>query len=187
MQMSKRDALDLVYKSEDHAADLLRLADSLNSSLSDVRNTSLNATNAIQAHSSIKNMIEQAEILAEQSSYTISNTLGLVSRPNGSIDVTSKNSMIFSSQLLNESKNLSRNTEGLVSHLNGLKTKVDEIQKRTYVFTGQINEQLRSLRTLPNDTSSKLQEAKDLALSASSTAAGTLGHIMNFSHKLTNA
>lgn len=187
MQMSKRDALDLVYKSEAHAADLLRLSGSLNSSLSEVHNTSLNATNAIQAHSSIKKMIEQAEVLAEQSNHTVSETLRLVSGPNGSLDITSKNSKMFSSQLLNESKNLSRNTEGLVSHLNGLKRKVNEIQKRTHVFTGQINEQLRSLRTLPNDTSSKLQEAKDLALSANATAAGTLGHIVNFGQKLTTA
>ncbi|XP_068093303.1 laminin subunit alpha-1 [Hyperolius riggenbachi] len=187
MQMAKRDALDLAYKSEDHAADLLTLSDSLNSSLSDVRNTSLNATNAIHAHSSIKNMIEHAESLAEQSNYTITEALCLVSGQNGSLDVASKETMAFSSHLLNETKILRRNTEGLVSHLNGLKTKVDEIQKRTRVFTGQIKEQLRALRTLPNDTSAKLQEAKDLALSANSTTASTLHHIINFNHKLTNA
>ncbi|XP_072008302.1 laminin subunit alpha-1 [Engystomops pustulosus] len=187
LQMSKRDNLDLVYKAEDHAAALQSLADSLNSSLSDVRNISLNATNAVQAHSGIKSTIEQAEAVVEQANTTVTEALSMVSGSEGSLGSTSQNSINFSSKLLDESKNLSRNTEGLVSHMKSLKTKVDNIQKRTRAFTGQINEQLRVLRTLPNDTSAKLQDAKDLALSANASAAGTLRHIINFSQKLTNA
>ncbi|KAM9308338.1 laminin subunit alpha-1 [Gastrophryne carolinensis] len=187
LQMSKRDALDLIYKAEEHAAALVMLSDTLNSSLSDVRNTSLNATNAIQVHSSIRSVIEQAEEQARQSNYTITPVLSLMSGPNGSLDNVAKDSLVFSSRLLNESKQLSQNNEGLVSQLNGLKTKVEKIQKRTYTFTGQINEQLHALRNLPNDTNKKLVEAKVLALSANATAAGTLSHIEKFSQKLTNA
>ncbi|XP_069813854.1 laminin subunit alpha-1 isoform X1 [Dendropsophus ebraccatus] len=192
MQMSKRDVLDLVYKAEDHAAGLQNLADSLNSSLSDVRNNSLNATNAVQAHSGIKSMIEQAEAVMEQANNMATEALSTVSGPEGSgfglgFGSESEHSIMFSSKLLHEAKNLSRSTEGLVSRFKGLKTKVDNIQKRTRAFTGQISEQLRTLRSLPNDTGSKLQDAKDLALSANASAAGTLSHIMNFSQKLTNA
>ncbi|MEE6464431.1 hypothetical protein FKM82_006256 [Ascaphus truei] len=187
MQMAKRDALDLVYQAEDHAADLQRLSDSLNSSLSDARNTSLNATNAIHAHSDIQNVIEQAEKLAEQSNYTITEALALVLGPEGSLPFASKNSLGFSTQLVNESNNLRQNTEGLVSDLNGLKVKVDKIQKRTRAFTHQINDQLLALRTLANDTSEKLQDAKELALSANVSAADMLSHIMNFGQKLLNA
>ncbi|CAJ0966335.1 unnamed protein product, partial [Ranitomeya imitator] len=187
MEMSKRDALDLVYQAEDYATGLQSKADSLNSSLSDVRNNSLNATNAVQAHSGIKSRIEEAEAVVEQANFTAYEALSMVSGPVGSISSASRIALNFSSKLLDESKNLSRNTQGLVFHLKGLKTKVDNIQKRTHAFTGQINEQLRALRTLPNDTSSKLQDAKELALSANASAASTLSHITNFSQKLTNA
>ncbi|KAM8966911.1 laminin subunit alpha-1 [Pelodytes ibericus] len=187
MQMAKRDALDLVYKAEDYAAQLQKLSASLNSSLLDVKNMSLNATSAVHAHTDIKNMIEQSEILADQSNHTATNLLVSVTGPKGSSESASKNSMKLSTHLLNEAKNLSRNTEGLMSDLNGLKTKVDKIQKRTHAFTRQINEQLLALRNLPNDTSEKLQDAKQLALSANASAAGTLNHIMNFNQKVLNA
>ncbi|KAM4688464.1 laminin subunit alpha-1 [Discoglossus pictus] len=187
MEMSKRDALELVYQAEDHAADLQKRADSLNSSLLDIRNTSVNATNAIQAYSDIKRNIEQAETLAEQSNYTITEAQTLVFESEESLQLLAKKSMKFSTQLLNEAKNLSRHTEGLVSDLKGLKTKVDKIQKRTHAFTSQINDQLLALRSLPNDTSGKLQDAKELALSANASAAGTLSHIRNFRQKLMNA
>uniref|UniRef100_A0A4X2M7H8 Laminin subunit alpha-1 n=1 Tax=Vombatus ursinus TaxID=29139 RepID=A0A4X2M7H8_VOMUR len=64
MQMSKRGALDLVYRAEDHAAELMRLAEVLDRGLTDARDVSLNATNAIHAHSSIQSLIEGAEKLA---------------------------------------------------------------------------------------------------------------------------
>uniref|UniRef100_A0A8C5PK68 Laminin subunit alpha-1 n=1 Tax=Leptobrachium leishanense TaxID=445787 RepID=A0A8C5PK68_9ANUR len=187
MQMAKRDALDLVYKAEDYAAELHKLSASLNSSLLDVRNTSFNATNAVHVHTDIKKMIEQSETLAAESNHSATEVLDLVSRPKKPSVFASKNSVKSSKQLLNEARNLSHNTEGLVSDLNGLKTKVDKIQRRTHAFTRQINEQLLALRNLPNDTSEKLHSAKELALSANSSAAGTLSHIMNFNHKVLNA
>ncbi|XP_053323848.1 laminin subunit alpha-1-like [Spea bombifrons] len=187
MQMAKRDALDMVYKAEDYAAELHKLSASLNSSLLDVRNASLNATSAIHSHTDIKNMIEQSEVLAEQCNHTVTGVLAMVSGANGSLQVAPKNSMKFSTQLLNEAKNLSLSTEGLVSDLNDLKTKADTIQKRTHAFTRQISEQLLALRNLPNDTSEKLQDAKELALSANVSAAGTLNHITNFNQKVLTA
>ncbi|XP_053570910.1 laminin subunit alpha-1 [Bombina bombina] len=187
MQMAKRDALDLVYQAEDHATELQNLSGSLNSSLLEVRNVSLNATSAVHAHSDIKHMVDQAEDLAEQCNYTVSEAQTLVFGPEGTLQFDSERTMKLSSQLLNEANKLSKSTEGLVSDLNGLKTKVDKIQKRTRAFTRQINDQLLALKTLPNDTSEKLQDAKKLALSANTSAAGTLKHIMNFSQKLMNA
>ncbi|XP_063307614.1 laminin subunit alpha-1 isoform X1 [Pelobates fuscus] len=187
MQMSKRNALDLVYKAEDYAAEFQKLSASLNSSLLDVRDVSLNATSAIHVHTDIKTMIEQSQILAEESNHTAAEVLALLSSSKKNSQFSSKNSMKLSTQFLKEVKNLSRNTEGLVSDLNGLKTKVEKIQKRTHAFTHRINEQLLALRSLPNDTSEKLHDAKELAVSANSSAADTLNHIMTFHHKVQNA
>ncbi|KAM4704989.1 laminin subunit alpha-1 [Rhinophrynus dorsalis] len=180
MQMAKRDALDLVYQAEDYATNLTKQSHLLNSSLSEVRDTTLDATSAVQAHSAISNIIEQAETMADQDNRTITEAHPFVS-------ASSENSLVFSTQLLNEANTLSQNTEGLVSNLNGLKKKVDKIQTHTREFTHKINNQLLALNSLPDDTSGKLQDAKELAMSANVSAAGTLSHIMNFNEKLLNA
>eukprot|EP00079_Xenopus_tropicalis_P016422 XP_004915294.1 PREDICTED: laminin subunit alpha-1 isoform X1 [Xenopus tropicalis] len=181
MQMAKRDALELVYKAEDHAADLMKISESMNSSLLDIRDTTLNATVAVLTKSEISNMVEQAWALADQSNHTITEAQESVS-----LQSTCERSMMFSRQLLNEAKNLSRNTEGLMTDLNKLKTKVAKIQNRTLMFTLQINKHLLALTMLPNDTSEKLHNAKELALSANASAAGTLSHIMRFNEEVLN-
>uniref|UniRef100_A0A8C4MR81 Laminin subunit alpha-1 n=1 Tax=Equus asinus asinus TaxID=83772 RepID=A0A8C4MR81_EQUAS len=65
MQMSKRRALDLVYRAEDHAAELQRLAGALDSGLGNVKRVSLNATSATHVHSSVQSRIEASEKLAQ--------------------------------------------------------------------------------------------------------------------------
>uniref|UniRef100_A0A8C4RZG4 Laminin subunit alpha-1 n=2 Tax=Erpetoichthys calabaricus TaxID=27687 RepID=A0A8C4RZG4_ERPCA len=74
MNMSTRGVLDLVFKAEDHAAVLKKLADSLE----DVRNVSVNATTAVHANLNIKNNIEEAERKAEQANSTVAVVLDLV-------------------------------------------------------------------------------------------------------------
>ncbi|OCT76655.1 hypothetical protein XELAEV_18031856mg [Xenopus laevis] len=181
MQMAKRDVLELVYKAEDHAANLLKISEAMNSSLLDIRDTTLNATVAVLPNSEISHMVEQAWVLADQSNRTITE-----SQKSVSLQSTCERSMMFSWQLLNEAKNLSRSTEGLMTDLNKLKTKVAKIQNRTLAFTLQINKQLLALTMLPNDTSEKLHNAKELALSANANAAGTLSHIMKFNEEVLN-
>ncbi|KAG8442156.1 hypothetical protein GDO86_011091 [Hymenochirus boettgeri] len=186
MQMAKRDALELVYKAEDFATNLLKHSESMNSSLLEVWNATVNASNALLTHSDIHYIIEQAWTLSQQSNSTITKDKDLVWGPDGSLQFTSEKSMASSTQLLNEAKNLSQITEGLMTDLDKLKSKVAKIQNHTHVFTLQISDHLIALRTLSNDTSKKLNDAKKLAMSANTSAAGTLSHIMNFNEKLMN-
>ncbi|EMP33411.1 Laminin subunit alpha-1 [Chelonia mydas] len=144
MQMSTRGALDLVYRAEDHAAEFQKLAEALDSGLSNVRNVSLNATNAVHAHSSITNLIEKTENLADDASRVITNPLD---SPEESLDSLGKEALQLSSKFLNETKNLKRKNE---------------------------------------DTSDTFFEAKELAVSANTSAVAGLIHIVDFNQKLLN-
>uniref|UniRef100_A0A8D2L172 Laminin subunit alpha-1 n=1 Tax=Varanus komodoensis TaxID=61221 RepID=A0A8D2L172_VARKO len=65
MQLSARRALELVYRTEEHAAELQRIGDVLDSGLLNVRNMSLNSRNAVHVYSAIKSMTESADGLAK--------------------------------------------------------------------------------------------------------------------------
>uniref|UniRef100_A0A4W4DP19 Laminin, alpha 1 n=1 Tax=Electrophorus electricus TaxID=8005 RepID=A0A4W4DP19_ELEEL len=81
MQLTKRDALQLVYRAEDHAQALSKQAQALYSNLSEVRGASLNATSTSQAYSDISATIQQAEDLALVVSQNASTVFNLVSQP----------------------------------------------------------------------------------------------------------
>ncbi|XP_038249040.1 laminin subunit alpha-1 [Dermochelys coriacea] len=183
MQMSMRGALDLVYRAEDHAAEFQKLAEVLDSGLSNVRNVSLNATNDVHAHSSITSLIERTENLADDASRVITNPL---ESPEESLDSLGKEALQLSSKFLNETKNLKRKNEGLESRLNRLKKKVEKIQESAHKITNQLNDSRLALRALPNDTSDTFFEAKELAVSANTSAVAGLSHIVDFNQKLLN-
>uniref|UniRef100_A0A8C8SN99 Laminin subunit alpha-1 n=1 Tax=Pelusios castaneus TaxID=367368 RepID=A0A8C8SN99_9SAUR len=140
MQMSTRGALDLVYRAEDHAAEFQRLAEALDSGLSNVRNVSLNATSAVDAHS-IKSLIEKTENLADDASRVIVKSLDSVS-----IDVGILGYFLYLILVLN-----------------------------TCLYAAA-----------PPYTSDKIFKAKELAVSANTSAVAGLSPMVEFSQKLLN-
>ncbi|XP_078543662.1 laminin subunit alpha-1 [Lissotriton helveticus] len=186
MQMSKREVLDLVYKAEDHAADLQALASSLGSSLLEVRNVTVNATYAVHSHSFIKNKIEQADDLAQKANLTLVISEHLIFRHNTSLDSVARKSLMVSTELLSEVNNLTNKSEGIMFDMSRLKMKVDLIRKNTSLLATQISDSLLSLNALRNDTNERLPEAKGLAISANVSVGEALSRILNFSEKLQN-
>nr|XP_033789904.1 laminin subunit alpha-1 [Geotrypetes seraphini] len=184
MQMAKRGALDLVYRAEDHTAKLQSLARALDSALLDVRNVSLNATAAIHAPSTIQSLIEQAESLGEESKWTGEATLELVFKSDGSLDSIGKKALKLNIELLKDARNLSRKAEDLLSDLNELKERERKTQDGANKISKQLSNQLLALRSLPNDTGENLLLAKELAVSANTSALYALNHLMNFSQTL---
>ncbi|KAL8182297.1 UNVERIFIED_CONTAM: hypothetical protein K2H54_051811 [Gekko kuhli] len=171
MQMSTRGALDLVYKAEDHAADLQRLAHVLDSGLSNVRNISLNATNAVQAYSTIKSLTENAESLADDADRIITEQVILCS--------------ILSSRLCGLIE-VSGVLHRLVSGLNEINIKVEKFKEKADGIAKQLNGSLLQMTALPNDTSENIIAVKELAVSANVTAINGLNHTGVFSEKLLN-
>ncbi|XP_029446888.1 laminin subunit alpha-1 [Rhinatrema bivittatum] len=186
MQMAKREALDLVYRAEDHAAELQRLSRSLDSALLEVRNMSLNATSAVHVHSSIQSLIEQAESLGDESNHTGTHALESVFKSDGPLDSIGKKALKLNIELLKDARNLSRKSEDLVSDLNKLKERERKIQEGAKKISKQLTNPLLILSSLPNDTGENLLLAKQLAVSANISAVSALNRLMNFSHKLMN-
>lgn len=183
MQMSVRGVLDLVYRAEDHAAQFQRLADALESGLSKVKDVTLNATAAVYTHSSVKNVIERTESLADDASRVVNGPLDL---PDESLGLLGKDTLQLSSKVQNEAKNLKKKSNGLLSELNGLSKKVEKIQESTVKIVSHLNDSLLALKALPNGTRKYMLEVKELAVSANTSAMVGLSHFEDFSQKLLN-
>uniref|UniRef100_A0A8B9RAB4 Basement membrane-specific heparan sulfate proteoglycan core protein n=1 Tax=Astyanax mexicanus TaxID=7994 RepID=A0A8B9RAB4_ASTMX len=79
MELTKRDALQLVYRAEDHAQALSKEAQAVYNTLTGVREASTNITSASQVNSNISDNIHQAENQALSANQTASSALSLVS------------------------------------------------------------------------------------------------------------
>uniref|UniRef100_A0A8D1QRG4 Basement membrane-specific heparan sulfate proteoglycan core protein n=1 Tax=Sus scrofa TaxID=9823 RepID=A0A8D1QRG4_PIG len=182
MQMSQRGALELVYRAEDHAAELQRLAGALDSGLGDVRNVSLNATSATHIHSDIWSLIEESEKLAEDALETVSN----VSAVSESLVADVKAAVQRSSEFLRESSSLSRKHGGITSELKELKNTTSRFQENANQITRQINESLLLLRAIPEGVSDRGTRIQELAASANQSATSTFRNVLGLSQKLRN-
>ncbi|XP_062987367.1 laminin subunit alpha-1 [Elgaria multicarinata webbii] len=183
MQMSTRQALDLVYRTEDHAAELQKVVHALNSGLLNVRNVSLNATNAVDAYSTIKSLIENADSLASDAYRIVTESMHV---PKETVNSTGKNVLHLSVKYLTEAKGLHKKSEGLEPGLNKMKMKVEKIKEKASGTAQQFNESLLQLTALPNDTSENILAVKELAVSANVTALNGLSRTSGFSAKLLN-
>ncbi|XP_077208858.1 laminin subunit alpha-1 isoform X1 [Paroedura picta] len=183
MQMSTRGALDLVYKAEDCAADLQKLAHALHSGLSDVRNVSLNATNATHAYSTIKSLTENAENLADDADRIVTEQVIL---PKEDSNSTGERVLQLSYTLLTEAKSLQKKYQGLVSGLNEMNIKVEKFKEKADGMAKKLNGSLLQMTALPKDTSENIIAVKELAESAKMTAVNGLNHSGDFSEKLLN-
>ncbi|XP_042299087.1 laminin subunit alpha-1-like isoform X2 [Sceloporus undulatus] len=182
-QISTRGALDLVYRTEDHAASLQRIVRALDNGLLDVRNVSLNATNAVHAYSTIKSLIENAESLAGDAYRTVTESVPVSKE---SFNSTEKNVLQPSSKLLTEAKSLHKKYEGLVSGLYDMNIRVGKFKEQANRIAKQFNDSMLQLNALPNDTSENILAVKFLAVSANVTAVNGLSHTGYFSEKLLN-
>ncbi|KAH0617809.1 hypothetical protein JD844_016413 [Phrynosoma platyrhinos] len=182
-QISTRGALDLVYRTEDHAASLQRIVHALDNGLLNVRNVSLNATNAVHAYSTIKSLIGNAESLAGDAYRTVTESVHV---PKESFNSTEKNVLQPSSKLLTEAKSLHNKYEGLVSGVYNMNIKVGKFKEQANRIAKQFNDSLLQLNALPNDTSENILAVKILAVSANITAVSGLSHTGCFSEKLMN-
>ncbi|TSK16092.1 Laminin subunit alpha-1 [Bagarius yarrelli] len=78
MELTEKDALQLVYKAEDHAQTLRKEAQTINSTLFGIKEASLNATTAFLGISAITDSIQQAENVTLSVNETASHALNLL-------------------------------------------------------------------------------------------------------------
>uniref|UniRef100_A0A673Z070 Laminin, alpha 1 n=1 Tax=Salmo trutta TaxID=8032 RepID=A0A673Z070_SALTR len=85
MELRKQEALELVYKAEDHAQELTSPRLPVCSSLAEVMNTTVKATSAAHANSNIRVNIQPAEEMADRAILTAAMALNMVSRRSFSV------------------------------------------------------------------------------------------------------
>ncbi|MBZ3888985.1 Laminin subunit alpha-1 [Sciurus carolinensis] len=182
MQMSKRRAIDLVHRAEDHAAELQRLAGVLDRGLENVRHVTLNATSAAHVHSTLQSLTEESEKLASDAYRTI-NKISLFSE---SLLYNGTAALQRSSRFLNKSNNLSRKHQGITLELSKLRHRANGFQENADEIIRQTNESLLILRAIPEGMRDKGTKTKELALSANESAVRTLKDVVGLSQKLLN-
>ncbi|XP_006164208.1 laminin subunit alpha-1 [Tupaia chinensis] len=179
MQMSKRNAVDLVYRAEDHAAELQRLARVLDSGLESGKHVSLNATSAAHVHSNIQNLIEESETLAKDAHQ-------MVTKFSGALVSNGKAALQQSYKSLKEANNLSRKRQGITLKLSDVKRAANRFQENADKIIRQTNDSLLILRAIPEGVSDIGLQTKELATSANQNAVSTLKAVMGLSQKLLN-
>ncbi|XP_021120891.1 laminin subunit alpha-1 isoform X2 [Heterocephalus glaber] len=180
MQMSGRKVIDRVYGAEGHAAELQRLAGVLDSGLENVRHVSLNATSAVRVHSDIQSLMGQSESLAidaqETSRRTRLSSASLVSR--------GKEAVRHASGFLEDSSSLSGKQQGLTRKLSELKSTASRVQETVGRLARQTSQSLSTLRVIPEGARDQAAGSKELAESASQSAARAVQKVMGLSRKL---
>ncbi|KAL7984390.1 hypothetical protein Chor_002960, partial [Crotalus horridus] len=182
MQLSTRGALELVYKTEDHASELEKIVHALDSGLLNVRNVTVNVTNSVHVYSTIRNVVESAENLASDVTKIIYEHV-----QRGPFNTTGKNVLQLSSTALTDAKHLHKKYDGLRSGLNEINIKVERLKAKASGIAKRFNDSLLQLTALPRDTNENILAIKRLALSANLTALNGISHTVGFSEKLLNS
>uniref|UniRef100_A0A3P8YRH4 Laminin, alpha 1 n=1 Tax=Esox lucius TaxID=8010 RepID=A0A3P8YRH4_ESOLU len=169
MELRKKDALELVYRAEDYAQELNNKAQALNSSLSEVRNGSLNSSSAAHANHSIRADVLAAMETADQANLTATIALNMVSHC----------STVHS--LFTIADTMSENDSGhfIVAHVHVVvcvplalvasmaESALTEAESRTE----RLYERLKPLKTLGENLSRNLSEIKEMINQARKQAA----------------
>uniref|UniRef100_A0A8C6Y3U8 Laminin subunit alpha-1 n=1 Tax=Naja naja TaxID=35670 RepID=A0A8C6Y3U8_NAJNA len=190
MQMSTRGALELVYKTEDHAAELEKNVHALDSGLLNVRNVTVNVTNSVHVYSTIKNLVESAENLASDVTKIVYEPIHVVNTNENilaikrlalSANLTAFNGIShtngFSEKLWNSSSALSKvndtlqkTNELIIDSTNAAASaekKVNEVEIQAGLLYGR----LKPLKILEENLSRNISEIKELINQARKQAA----------------
>ncbi|XP_072536108.1 laminin subunit alpha-1 [Salminus brasiliensis] len=184
MDLTKRDALQLVYRAEDHAQAISKEAQAVHSTLYGVRDASLNVTNASQVNSNISDNIQQAEELALSANQTASSALNLTLQANESLTVLGKRAVQRSFTILNDSAALNNYTEGLALNVSDVNGRLNLVKASMDNFTQQLPETLNAMGNLSNGGRALVVEAKQQVEKANASLQKALERLDDYRVKL---
>ncbi|XP_076827529.1 laminin subunit alpha-1 isoform X2 [Brachyhypopomus gauderio] len=184
MELTKRDALQLVYRAEDHAQDLSKEAQALYSNLSEVRQAALNATSASQAYSDISATVQQAEEVALVANLNASTVLNLTALSNKSLTQLGKQMAQRSSRVLDESTALNNHTEGLVLNVSDVTDRLSFVRASVQNFTQLLPEALIIMGNLSDVSRVQVLEAKQQVNKANASLHKALEQLESYHDKL---
>ncbi|XP_056099529.1 laminin subunit alpha-1 [Rhinichthys klamathensis goyatoka] len=182
MDLTKRDALQMVYRAEDHAQALSKQAQALNSSLSKVRSASVNATSVSQTNSNIRENIQMAGDLAHTANHSASSALNLTSEH--SLTAQGTRALQASGEIRDASGALDTLTAGLVFNVTEVTSRLSRVRANVQNFTHLLPEALSVLRNLPNGSRDELLEARRRAEAVNATLQRALQRLEDYRVKL---
>ncbi|XDV48183.1 hypothetical protein PO909_017644 [Leuciscus waleckii] len=182
MDLTKRDALQLVYRAEDHAQALSKQAQALNSSLSEVRSASVNATSVSQTNSNIRENIQMAGDLAHAANHSASSALNLTWEQ--SLTAQGTRALQAGGEVLDASGALDTLTAGLVFNVTEVTRRLSRVRANVQNFTHLLPEALSVLRNLPNGSRDEILEAKQQAEAVNATLQRALERLEDYRVKL---
>ncbi|XP_069052056.1 laminin subunit alpha-2 isoform X1 [Lepisosteus oculatus] len=182
--LKEKNLPELILEAENHAAQLNDSSSILDGILAEAKNLSFNATAAFKAYSNIKDFIEEAERVAKQAKAHGTEAVQLASSPKGSLKDSAKTSLQKSFRLWNEAKKLDNEVKENVEDVDRLQSRVKAAGMKNRDLLRSLNDTFGKLRAIPNDTSSKLQAAKDKARNANDTANDVLARIKDINLNL---
>ncbi|KAJ8270754.1 hypothetical protein GJAV_G00118850 [Gymnothorax javanicus] len=182
--LGQRTLPGLLRRAENHAAELNESSGILDSILAEAKNLSFNATAAFNAYTNIKDFIEEAEKVAKQAKARGTEALQLATGPDGSLKDKAKTSLQKSFRLWSEAMKLNNDVKENEESVGGLQARVKTAGTKNKDLQKALNGTLGRLQAIPNDTSAKLQEAKDKAREANATAIDVLERLKDMNLNL---
>uniref|UniRef100_A0A8C7TB04 Laminin, alpha 1 n=1 Tax=Oncorhynchus mykiss TaxID=8022 RepID=A0A8C7TB04_ONCMY len=143
MELRKKDALELVYKAEDHARELSKKAQGLQRYVLEVMNTTLNATSAEHGGSNIRANVQPAEEMANLANLTATMALNMVSQHSfNDVSIMNLSCLLSLSASTAESKlkEAESRTERLYDRLKPLKTLGENLSRNLSEIREMINQ-----------------------------------------------
>lgn len=187
MELTARDALQLVYRAEDHAQALSREAQNLNGSLSEVRSASLNVTSITQTNNNIRSDIQLAEHLARTANESAGSALNLTSESENSLAVRGQMTLQMSSEVLDDSRSLKNQTEWLMFNTSEVNGRLNLTRRNIQNFTQLLPDALMILTNQTSDSRAEILEAKQQAEAANTSLQKTIQRLEDYSVKLKEA
>ncbi|XP_066555448.1 laminin subunit alpha-2 [Amia ocellicauda] len=182
--LNEKNLPEIILRAENHAAQLNDSSSILDGILAEAKNLSFNATAAFKAYSNIKDFIEEAERVAKQAKARGIEAVQLASSPKGSLKDNAKTSLQKSFRLWNEAKKLANVVKENGENAGNLQSRVKVAGMNNKYLLNALNDTFGKLHAMPNDTSSKLQAAKEKARNANDTATDVLSRIKDINLNL---
>uniref|UniRef100_A0A8C3JRC6 Laminin subunit alpha-2 n=1 Tax=Calidris pygmaea TaxID=425635 RepID=A0A8C3JRC6_9CHAR len=183
-EIRDRMLAEKVLQAEDHAAQLNESSAILDGILAEAKNISFNATLAFNAYTNIKDNTDEAEKVAKEAKALANEAMQATSGPEGSLKDGAKSSLQKSFRVLNEAKTLENDVKEKGNDLDNMQNRLKEVDENNSILLRTLNETLGKLSAIPNDTTIRVQAAKDKARQANDTASDVLAQIKDLNQNL---
>ncbi|KAM9337101.1 laminin subunit alpha-1 [Symphorus nematophorus] len=166
--LKRMDALENVYRAENHAHLLQSHAHSLHSSLSSVCNVSQNGSRLVQLDSDIRERVDSAQQVASLAHISASLTLNMTVQSEESLSEEGGAKLNVSSAVLEESRRINETAEELQLNISMITSRLGLVRDGVRNFSLFLRQPIKELQSFSNGSSTTLHQAQLRAAAARS-------------------